>query len=250
MYTVNYEDKSILNEYLLFHYGEKEEVLPYPFGPIDALEFPIRCITELLDSSTLPEQPHALDLGCAVGRSSFELARYCDSVMGIDYSQIFISAAQTLQKEGSLNYTKKITGTITKLLTAKVAENINRSRVQFSVGDAHELPQDLGCFDVVLAANLLCRMNDPKKLLKRLPSLIKPNGQLILTTPSTWLETITPMTNWLGATPETGEPLAIIQTILSPNFELITAKDIPFLIGEHSRKFQWSVAQGSVWKRK
>jgi hypothetical protein len=27
-------------------------------------------------------------------------------------------------------------------------------------------------------------------------------------------------------------------------------KDMPFLIREHARKFQWSVAQATLWKRK
>ena len=36
----------------------------------------------------------AMDLGCAVGGASFELARSFDSVLGIDYSHAFVEAAQ------------------------------------------------------------------------------------------------------------------------------------------------------------
>jgi hypothetical protein len=27
-------------------------------------------------------------------------------------------------------------------------------------------------------------------------------------------------------------------------------KDLPFLIREHARKFQWSVAEATIWRRK
>lgn len=38
----------------------------------------------------------ALDVGCAVGRSSFEMARACHEVVGVDFSQKFVDAAVAL----------------------------------------------------------------------------------------------------------------------------------------------------------
>src|SRR5712691_9068529 len=80
--TPYYETDRALSEYLLFHYGAPEQLLPYAFGPTDALNFPGRCVTECLSVTRLPSQARALDLGCAVGRSSFELARSCAQVVG------------------------------------------------------------------------------------------------------------------------------------------------------------------------
>ena len=37
---------------------------------------------------------------------------------------------------------------------------------------------------------------------------------------------------------------------LAPDFTLVQQKDLPFLIREHARKFQWSVALGTVWQRR
>jgi hypothetical protein len=34
-----YESTKLLGEYLLFHYGKNEEVLPWPNGPVEALGF-------------------------------------------------------------------------------------------------------------------------------------------------------------------------------------------------------------------
>src|SRR6476469_4480387 len=76
-----YETERLLAEYLLFHYGTSEEVLPYEFGPREALEYPARCARLCAGGGG-----RALDLGCAVGRASFELARDHQEVIGIDYS--------------------------------------------------------------------------------------------------------------------------------------------------------------------
>ena len=46
-----YETERLLHEYLLFHYGSAEEVLPWAFGPRDALGFAVRSVTELLDTT-------------------------------------------------------------------------------------------------------------------------------------------------------------------------------------------------------
>ena len=69
-------------------------------------------------------------------------------------------------------------------------------------------------------------------------------GQLILTTPCTWLEDFTPPSNW-----PPNRTIDWITDSLSPHFRLLHQKDLPFLIREHSRKFQWSVALGSLWER-
>jgi len=41
-----------------------------------------------------------------------------------------------------------------------------------------------------------------------------------------------------------------LRAALDPHFELISARDLPFLIREHARKYQWSIAQATVWVRK
>ena len=244
-----YESEQLLREYLLFHYGSAEEVLPHAFGPRDALDFPRRCVSECLDPETLPSRARALDLGCAVGRSSFELARFCGEVIGLDASESFIGTANRLQRDGALDYKYKLVGEIYKPARAVVPAEIDRSRVRFQLGDAQRLSDSLGRFDVVLAANLLCRLPEPARLLNRLPALLKPGGRLILCSPYTWLESFTLPENWLGGAPEKGEPLQAIEQALFPAFEKLAVKDMPFLIREHARKYQWSVAQASTWRR-
>ncbi len=90
-------------------------------------------------SANCPPQARALDLGCAVGRSSFELARRCSEVIGIDYSQSFISAATKLRDAGELAYARTDEGPRTTPLVARVPAEIDRARVTFEHGDAQSL---------------------------------------------------------------------------------------------------------------
>ena len=244
-----YESDRLVREYLLFHYGGAEEILPWSGGPRDATGFAVRLVEDLLDVAALPQNARALDVGCAVGRSSFELARHCREVTGIDYSRNFVAAATKVGKEGSLAYDYVVEGGRTARALACLADGVDASRVVFEVGDAMALREDLGSFDVVLAANLLCRLPDPRVFLARVPDLVKPGGQLLLTTPFTWLEEYTPRENWIGGR-GVASSADLLTELLSPHFELRFAKDLPFLIREHARKYQWSVAWGTRWVRK
>lgn len=248
-----YETERALAEYLLFHYGSPEQVLPWAFGPVSSLNYPARCVSECLEIARLPGQARALDLGCAVGRSTFELARHCCEVIGIDYSHRFIEVARQLQQQGSISYSYVEEGRLTTPATAAVPAEIKRHRVSFEQGDAQNLRSDLGAFDVVLLANLVDRLREPRRCLSSLPNLVRPGGHLIVTTPCTWLDDYTPRTEWLGGFEEDGRPVrthGTLQAVLAPHFALTRTLDLPFLIREHARKFQWSVAQATVWIRR
>lgn len=238
-----YETRRLVDEYLLFHYGRDHEILPWENGPVSALRFPVRTVTELLPASARPAR--ALDLGCATGRSAFELSKMCQEVIGIDFSHAFIRAALTLQTEGTQDYQITREGSLTEPLTACLPDGVHPDRITFQQGDAMALPGTLGTFDLVHAANLVCRLTDPLRFLSRLPSLLNPGGHLLLTTPCTWLAEFTPPDRW-----PTGSTFDWLTEILSPDFTLVLQKDLPFLIREHARKFQWSVALGTVWQRR
>ena len=49
-----YETERALSEYLLFHYGSPEQILPWAFGPATALDYPARCVSECLEIARLP----------------------------------------------------------------------------------------------------------------------------------------------------------------------------------------------------
>jgi len=115
--TGYYENPTILDGYLLMHYGKPEQQLVHDVGPRHALEFPVRCAQEcwVWLQSERPQGPHAtraLDVGCAVGRSSFELARWFPEVVALDYSHTFIAAANELKRHGKMKYKIQAEGDI------------------------------------------------------------------------------------------------------------------------------------------
>lgn len=245
-----YETEKLLEEYLLLHYGEPKTALPWAFGPKEALEFPARCVAELVRPRP---QGRALEIGCAVGRACMELSVVCASVVGIDFSKNFISEAQRLCREKKASYSFADEGDLRARAEYRLEERFRPENITFEVGDATALRNDLGSFDIVLAANLLCRVPDPNAVLTRLSDLVNPGGQLVLTSPYTWMEDYTPKERWLGGFYKDGEAvrsLATLKSVLSTDFELERVVDMPFLIREHSRKFQWSVAQASCWTRR
>ena len=249
-----YETELLLQQYLLFHYGTGEDQLPYPFGPHEALFYPVRCVAEFVPYfCATGETVRALELGCAVGRSSFELARHAREVIGIDLSRRFIQAAETMRERGEISFVRVEEGTVTTPLCGRLPAGIERRRCRFQTGDATVYDPSLGTFDLVLAANLLDRVESPTRLLENCVRYLRAGGTLILSSPYTWLPEFTPAEAWLGGRldPE-GRPIqtpASLRNILEPACKLLTTKDLPFLIREHARKYQWSVAQATVWRR-
>jgi putative 4-mercaptohistidine N1-methyltranferase len=237
-----YETDKLLAEYLLFHYGAPGEILPpaAPAGMREALDFPRRTVARFSPGPAA----RGLDLGCAVGRSSFEMARHCAEVIGIDFSHAFIRAAQALQRGEALGYHRHDEAGLHTPLVARAPAGIDAARIRFHQGDAMHLPAELGCFDRVHAANLLCRLPQPQLLMRRLPALVRPGGELVLATPGTWLEEFTPRENWPPAS-----TFDWLQAALAPAFALRHTCEEPFLIRETCRKFQWSLSLVSVWRR-
>jgi putative 4-mercaptohistidine N1-methyltranferase len=242
-----YETRRLVGEYLFFHYAGFEEAAGNLPVPREAWGFAERAVTELLSDSG--EMESALDVGCAVGRSSFELARRAQRVVGVDYSRAFVDACKTIQSAGEMSGEVLAEGERMQQFLARVPTEIDRGRVEFHVGDAMELPE-LGAFDVVLGANLICRLPDPRKFLARLPSLVKPGGQLLLATPFSWLEEFTPREHWLGGRRDSPSSFEVLSQILKSDFDLETTTNLPFLIREHSRKFQYGISFGSRWRRR
>jgi putative 4-mercaptohistidine N1-methyltranferase len=238
-----YETRKLLGEYLLFHYGRADEILPEhaPAAMHEALDFAVRTPGHF----EAQEVGRGLDLGCAVGRSSFEMSRSCREVIGIDFSRSFIEAAEGLRAGKTLPYQRLEEAHVSTDLEARLPEGYETDRLHFETGDAMSLRADLGVFDRVHAANLLCRLPEPQRLLDRLPSLLHPGGELVLATPCTWLTEFTPPENW-----PTGTTLHWLKERLSPAFDLIRQTNEPFVIRETARKFQFTFSLVTVWRRR
>ena len=76
----------------------------------------------------------------------------------------------------------------------------------------------------------------------------------MLTSPYTWQESSTAKEFWLGGyTNEDGEEVKTFETlkaVLAPKFELLHVQDLEFVIRETKRKYQHTISEVSLWKKK
>lgn len=242
-----YESDELLNQYLGFHYGTDYFGVP---------NYAAQCAELCLEACNGRPMKRALDLGCAVGRSTLELAKGFDNVVGLDYSARFIEAAKRLQAGDSIPYSLHDQGELNKEANASLQDHDLLSlatKVEFEVGDACNLkPQHKG-YDLVFAGNLIDRVNNPRAFLMGLHQRINEGGLLIISSPYTLLTEYTPREQWLGGFYAGDKRRTMLEGIgetLQGHFKpLREPVDVPFVIRETSRKFQHSVAELSIWER-
>lgn len=243
-----YESDALVSQYAEFHYGRSY------YG---VANFAAEVARMALTAMAGKPLNRALDVGCAVGRSSFELARHCPDVTGLDFSARFISVGVQLRERGHFSYALTEEGHIQSYQTADLAAlelAETAGRVHFFQADACNLKPIYRDYDLVIAANLIDRLHHPRKFLTDITERIRPGGLLVITSPYTWLEEYTAPSEWLGGFKRDGENLSTLDAlieILSDSFRLQPGSplDLPFVIRETARKYQHSIAQVSIWER-
>ncbi|SFP92651.1 5-histidylcysteine sulfoxide synthase/putative 4-mercaptohistidine N1-methyltranferase [Nitrosomonas cryotolerans] len=243
----NYETDKLLSEYGEFHYGDVY---------FDVPNFP-KTLAEIAIAAMADKPARtALDLGCASGRSTFELAHHFDHVTGIDFSARFIGQGVQLAEQGVLRYTLTDEGDLVsyKERTLKgLGLDSVKHKVAFYQGDACNLKSIFTAYDLILAANLIDRLYDPAKLLTSIHTRLNTGGLLMITSPYTWLTEHTKKEAWIGGFKRDGENLTTLdglKEILGPHFKLIQGpQPVPFVIRETKRKFQHTLAETTIWEK-
>jgi len=243
-----YESDDLVSQYCEFHYGDEY------FG---VANFPRRTAELCREIVGDRQIKRALDLGCATGRSTFELARFCDLVTGIDFSARFVKVGYQMQDKGHIRYAIPEEGELVSYHEKTLVEmglGEVRDKVEFWQGDAHNLKPQLKNYDLVLAGNLIDRLYDPPKFLTDIHRRMTPGGLLVLFSPYTWLKEFTPRDRWLGGRKVDGENVTTLDGLhhtLAPHFKPVgEPRDIEFVIRETRRKFQHTVSQMTVWEKK
>ena len=112
---------------------------------------------ELID---LPHTAAVLDLGCGTGvvtRAIAARAGFAGAVTGVDQSPEFIAAAQRLAADEGVG-----------------------DRVEFALGDAHELDFPAATFDAAVAHTLVSHVRDPLAVLAEAARVIRPGGSVAI----------------------------------------------------------------------
>ncbi len=247
MQTSHYETDRLVSDYAEFHYGD--EYLGVPNFP--------RALARLAIEA-MGDRParKALDVGCAAGRGTFELARDFEHVTGIDFSTSFIRLGFELIERGRLRYTLVEEGELLAWKEHSLAEfglDAVADRVEFFQGDACNLKPVFAGYDLILAANLIDRLYSPARFLEAVHERLNPGGLLLIASPYTWLPEHTKREDWLGGFKKDGENFTTLdglKAILGKHFRLAREpQSVPFIIRETRRKFQHVLSEVTLWER-
>ena len=246
-----YETDELVAQYMEFHYGNSY---------FDVKNYPEKCARLCLQlmekESKQKTERKALDLGCAVGRTSFELAREFDEVIGVDLSARFIECANQLKEKGSLPYNITDEGELSTLHTAQLSDHQLqqiKDKVSFYQEDACNLGAHHQNYELIFAGNLLDRLQNPEQFLSSIHHYLSMDGILVMSSPYTLLAEYTPRENWIGGYSVDEKNITVlegIKKVLDAHFIMINKPlDVPFVIRETRRKFQHTIAELTSWKR-
>lgn len=241
-----YESDELVSQYCEFQYGNEN------FG---VKNFAVECAK--IASKFAQNKNKALDLGCATGRATYELAKTFDEVEGIDFSVRFVQVGAKLKDDGYVAFTSKEEGDLIlkkKVTIEELGYESLKDKVSFWQGDACNMKANFNSYDLVMATNLIDRLYNPRLFLDTIDERLNKDGVLVITSPYTWQESSTEKEFWLGGKVDKDgneiKTIDALKSVLAEKFELIHLQDLEFVIKETARKYQHTISQVSVWQKK
>ncbi|WP_151949363.1 5-histidylcysteine sulfoxide synthase [Aliarcobacter butzleri] len=170
-----YESDESISSYCDLYYGKDNLYTNY----VDLL---IPYLKDLKNSK-------ALDLGCCVGRTSFELAKIYDEVLGIDFSANYINIGVKLKLYDFVNYKiKKEDKTFEERAISLKDFDLEKvkDKVSFIQGDACNLKEIYKDFDLIFYSSLIDKLYYSKKFLEDVSRRINKNGFFVFLSSHNW----------------------------------------------------------------
>lgn len=190
-----------ISHYASDHYGDLDEGLPgeeraAAGGVLRMLEAGLGLVGER------PPGP-VLDMGCSVGRTSFELATGTDDlVLGVDLNFSMLRVASRVLRSGRVRYGRRRVGIVYD--RRDYAVDLANERVDFWQCDALALPFAGQPFGLVTSLNLLDCLSSPMAHLQNFSELLAAHGRVILGTPYDWSPAATQLGGWIGGHSQRG----------------------------------------------
>ena len=203
-----------LSIYARDHYGDfdpEDEEEPAPLSAVRLLDIGLQALSQV------PEGP-AIDVGCSVGRTSFELAERLDRpVLGVDLSFPMLQLAQDVLIKAELRYPRRTEGT---LYDERIFETPlpRREQVDFWLCDATNLPLPSATFAAGSHLNVLDCVPSPIDALRSFERILRPGARALLATPYDWSPGATPIEGWIGGhsqrSPAAGHSEPMLRSLL------------------------------------
>jgi SAM-dependent methyltransferase/uncharacterized protein YbaR (Trm112 family) len=206
-----------LSSYAWDHYAEfdREEpsAEPKPGGVARAVELAGKYLS-------LKGGAPSIDIGCSVGRASFELAGLSGGlVLGVDTHIPMLRLAQRVLRTGEVSYLRRSLGMLydRRRFPARFE---NAKNVDFWACDATALPFSPATFGGAVSFNVLDCVPSPLDHLRSISHVLSKGGRAMLTTPYDWSGAATPLEAWIGGhSPHghfSGKCADVLRAILTP----------------------------------
>ncbi|HKL48680.1 MAG TPA: methyltransferase domain-containing protein [Desulfuromonadales bacterium] len=182
-----YERQQALDSYLWSHYA-------------DLLDDPDAGNAYHLWAGLLPSDVGlSLDIGCAVGRFTFEMAARSAMAIGIDSSAPFIREARRLFKEHRHDFLLPLEGAISEQKSFGLPEAWQDLNIEFLVADALALPFRNNTFNSISSLNILDKVPHPLVHLRQADRVAADrNATFLISDPFSWSEEVANPQEWLG----------------------------------------------------
>jgi uncharacterized protein YbaR (Trm112 family) len=188
----------------------------------------------------------ALDLGCAVGRLSFELAARGGLVIGLDRSRPLVEMARQLARDGVLDYPLILEGRLSEPRRIELPAALRAHPPEFLVADALALPFPAGVADRLCSLNLLDKVPKPRQHLSECDRIAAgKQACLLVSDPYSWSTECAAEADWLGGTkqgPYAGSGRDNLRRILEregePPWRITAEGEVAWTIRNHRNHFE------------
>lgn len=229
-----------LSTYCRSHYGDQDPEHPMPQE--HGLAALWRRGVNML--SYLPQSEGVwLDVGCSVGRASFEMAALTgDLVLGIDLNMGMLRTARSVAQTGRVRHPLRRGGIVYERREFDV-DLPARDRVEFWACDAMALPFANDRFAGALSFNITDCVPSPVAHLMEVGRVLAPEAQAIVTTPYDWSSNATPMEAWIGGHSQRsdnhGDSVREMHRVISANAP--AAMNTRMVIADEAKNVPWHV---------
>jgi len=199
----------------------------------------------LVAAPRLPDGP-VIDMGCAVGRTSCELAdRLQRPVIGIDLDLSLLRVAGQARDRGEVCYPRRRVGLAYDRRSFGIREDLAHAAkkwVDFWCCDATVLPFADEQFAIASSLNLLDCVASPITHLRELGRCLQPFGHGIVASPYDWSPSATPVEAWLGGHSQRGEGHGmserLVRALLTPGAHPAAVADLSIIAEQPDAAWQ------------
>lgn len=197
----------------------------------------------------------ALELGCKVGRTSFELATAFEEVTGIDPTARTIRIGVEMVDKGYTQWTIPKEGEIVDFRQCSLKDlglDATRPKVTFMQADLANMKELYRGYDLIVVNDLLDRSYDPEKFLASVHERLNPGGLLVIASVDDWHVDKTPRDRWLGgfkaSNGENQTTLDGLQKVLGTHFTMEGEPiNLHSVLRIHARRYDHRIVQVTFW---